>query len=53
MHDTVTYQWGRSWWGNLISAIGVRLYLMVLFRYRHHRTKHWAQAHVNYGSAVE
>lgn len=45
MHDTVTYQWGRAWWGNLISAIGVRLYLMVLFRYRHHRTRQWARDH--------
>jgi ligand-binding SRPBCC domain-containing protein len=45
MHDTITYQWGRSWWGNLISAIGVRLYLMALFRYRHHRTRRWAIDH--------
>jgi uncharacterized protein len=44
MHDTVTYQWGRSWWGWLISETAVRAYLTVLFRYRHHRTRRWALA---------
>ena len=42
MHDTVTYQWGRSWWGRIVSEIAVRLYLTVLFKYRHHRTRKWA-----------
>ncbi len=42
MHDTVTYQWGRSWWGRLVSETGVRLYLAVLFKYRHYRTRKWA-----------
>ena len=42
MHDTVTYQWGRSWWGRFVSETGVRLYLTVLFKYRHYRTRKWA-----------
>jgi ligand-binding SRPBCC domain-containing protein len=42
MHDTVTYSFGRSWWGKLISETAVRLYLMLLFAYRHHRTRQWA-----------
>lgn len=42
MHDTITYQWGHSWWGWLVSETGVRLYLMVLFKYRHYRTRKWA-----------
>jgi ligand-binding SRPBCC domain-containing protein len=42
MYDTVTYQWGRSWWGWLVSETGVRLYLTLLFKYRHHRTRKWA-----------
>lgn len=42
MHDTVTYQWGRSWWGRLVSETGVRLYLTLLFKYRHYRTRQWA-----------
>ena len=42
MYDTVTYQWGRSWWGWFVSATGVRLYLTLLFKYRHHRTRKWA-----------
>ncbi len=42
MRDHITYQWGNSWWGALVSEIFVRLYLMVLFRYRHHRTRLWA-----------
>lgn len=45
MHDTITYQWGRSWWGRLVSEIGVRIYLTILFRYRHYRTRKWAQQH--------
>ena len=42
MHDTVTYQWGRSWWGRLVSETGVRIYLTLLFKYRHYRTRGWA-----------
>jgi len=42
MHDTVTYQWGRSWWGWFVSETGVRLYLTLLFKYRHYRTRKWA-----------
>ncbi|MEX1049204.1 MAG: SRPBCC family protein [Akkermansiaceae bacterium] len=42
MHDTVTYQWGHSWWGRLVSETAVRFYLTLLFRYRHHRTRKWA-----------
>ena len=41
MHDTITYTFGRSWWGKLISATAVRLYLKLLFTYRHHRTRQW------------
>lgn len=39
MHDSVTYQWGRSWWGRWVSEMGVQLYLTVLFKYRHYRTR--------------
>ena len=42
MRDTITYAFGRSWWGKLISETGVRLYLKLLFAYRHHRTRKWA-----------
>jgi ligand-binding SRPBCC domain-containing protein len=42
MQDIVTYQWGRSWWGKLVSETGVRLYLKILFKYRHYRTRRWA-----------
>lgn len=42
MHDTITYQWGASWWGKLVSETGVRIYLKLLFKYRHHRTRKWA-----------
>lgn len=42
MHDTVICQLGRSWWQRLVSQTMVRLYLTVLFRYRHHRTRWWA-----------
>jgi ligand-binding SRPBCC domain-containing protein len=42
MHDTITYQWGRSWWGRLVSETGVRIYLTLLFQYRHYRTRKWA-----------
>lgn len=42
MHDTITYQWGKSWWGRMISETGVRLYLVALFKYRHYRTRKWA-----------
>ena len=46
MHDIVTYEWGRSWWGRFVSETGVRLYLAVLFKYRHYRTRKWAAGHV-------
>lgn len=42
MHDTVTYQWGDSWWGFIVSETFVRAYLTLLFAYRHHRTRMWA-----------
>lgn len=42
MEDRVTYQFGRSWWGWLLSATAVRLYLGMLFAYRHWRTRRWA-----------
>lgn len=42
LHDTVTFLLGRSWWLRLISAIIVRPYLSLLFKYRHHRTRQWA-----------
>lgn len=43
MYDTVTYQWGRSWWGLFVSEVFVRLYLKLMFAYRHHRTRNWAR----------
>jgi hypothetical protein len=43
MHDTITYAFGRSWWGKAISETGVRLYLHLLFAYRHNRTRRWAK----------
>lgn len=46
MHDTITYAFGRSWWGKAISETAVRLYLKLLFTYRHHRTRQWAQDQV-------
>ena len=42
MHDTITYAFGRSWWGKLISETAVRLYLKFLFIYRHYRTRRWS-----------
>lgn len=42
MHDTVTYQWGDSWWGFIVSETFVRAYLTLLFAYRQHRTRMWA-----------
>jgi len=42
MTDAVTYAFGRGWWGRLISETAVRLYLTVLFAYRHGRTRAWA-----------
>ena len=45
MHDIVTYRWGHSWWGKIVSEIFVRGYLTLLFRYRHHRTIQWARSH--------
>ncbi len=45
MHDRVTYQFGRGWWGGLISNIAVRLYLTLLFKYRHKRTRKWSAQH--------
>ena len=44
MHDTITYQWGHSWWGRLVSETGVKIYLTLLFKYRHHRTRKWADS---------
>jgi ligand-binding SRPBCC domain-containing protein len=44
MHDTVIYQWGRSWWGKLVCVTGVRLYLHLMFAYRHLRTRKLAAA---------
>ena len=46
MHDTITYQLGRSWWGKIISETGVRFYLMLLFAFRHYKTRRWAQQFV-------
>lgn len=42
LRDRVTYAFGRGWWGRVISEVGVRLYLVALFAYRHHRTRRWA-----------
>jgi ligand-binding SRPBCC domain-containing protein len=52
MHDTITYQWGRSWWGRLVSETGVRFYLTLLFKYRHYRTRKWALAARNLTGAT-
>ncbi len=30
MNDKVTYQWGRSWWGRVVSETAVRLYLTLI-----------------------
>ncbi len=46
MSDTVTYQWGRSWWGRLVSETAVRFYLTLLFKFRHYRTRTWAAQQV-------
>jgi ligand-binding SRPBCC domain-containing protein len=43
MRDTVTYQFGDSWWGRLISETAVRAYLTLLFAFRHYRTRQWAK----------
>lgn len=51
MHDRVTYQWGHSWWGLLVSEIGVRIYLTLLFQYRHFRTRKWAADEVRAGQS--
>ena len=45
MHDTVTYAFGRSWWGWALSGTAVRAYIYLLFRYRHARTRKWAARH--------
>lgn len=42
MTDRVTYAWGRNWWGPIVSEIGVRGYLKLLFAFRHYRTRRWA-----------
>ncbi|MEQ1747943.1 MAG: SRPBCC family protein [Prosthecobacter sp.] len=44
MRDTVTYQFGDSWWGQLISETAVRAYLTLLFAFRHRRTRQWAES---------
>jgi hypothetical protein len=41
-HSDPHNQWGQSWWGRLVSEAGVRLYLTLLFKYRHYRTRQWA-----------
>jgi len=43
MHDRVTYAFGSGWWGRLISEVGVRIYLRLLFTFRHYRTRRWAR----------
>ncbi|MBE7493981.1 MAG: SRPBCC family protein [Verrucomicrobiaceae bacterium] len=45
MHDTITFAFGRSWWGRMLSGTVVRLYLAMLFKYRHFRTRQWAAQH--------
>ncbi|GEP46083.1 SRPBCC family protein [Brevifollis gellanilyticus] len=45
MHDTVTYAFGRGWIGWLITNTAVRLYIRLLFGYRHARTRKWAAKH--------
>ncbi len=41
---TITFHWGRSWWGPLAFETGVRFYLTLLFKYWHYRTLKWALA---------
>lgn len=43
MIDRIDYQWGKSWWGKCVSETFVRGYLIVLFWYRHRRTRAWAR----------
>ncbi len=45
MHDTITFAFGRSWWGRLLSETVVPWYLKLLFLYRHRRTRAWARNH--------
>ena len=47
MKDIVTYAFGRSWWGRLISLTGVRIYLAILFAFRHWQTKRWVNKQSN------
>ena len=47
MTDRVTFAWGRSWWGRLVSETAVRTYLWLLFAYRHYRTQKWAESQIN------
>jgi len=42
MFETITYQWGHSWWGRPLSETAVRIYLTILFKYRYRRTRKWA-----------
>jgi hypothetical protein len=46
MHETITFAFGRSLWGRLISETAVRFYLTLLFAYRHRRTRAWALENV-------
>jgi ligand-binding SRPBCC domain-containing protein len=51
MTDEVTYAFGSSWWGRLISETGVRFYLHLLFAWRHYQTRRWfAQASASFPS---
>jgi ligand-binding SRPBCC domain-containing protein len=43
MVDRITYAFGRDWWGRIISETFVRIYLLAMFRWRHYRTRRWAQ----------
>lgn len=41
--DRVTFAWGHSWWGLLVSSVFVRSYLFALFIWRHFKTQRWAE----------
>ncbi len=40
--DRLTFAWGRGWWGRVISEVFVRSYLILLFKWRHFKTRRWA-----------
>jgi uncharacterized protein len=46
MQDRIDYAWGRSFWGQLVSETAVRVYLHLLFGYRHRQTCLWAEKQV-------